>query len=131
MKVQKNGSHPSKQGPEKYFTGMVRFDAPYKAESPGRAEGACVTFEPGARLIWHTHPLGETLIVTAGLGWAQSEGGPVEEICPGDVIWFAAGEKHWHGAAATTGMTHIAIVESLDGKNTDWLEKVSDEHYRH
>lgn len=130
MKIHKNGSHPSKYGPEQYFTGKVRFDFPYKAEEPGRVEGATVTFEPGARLIWHTHPLGEVLIVTAGLGWAQSEGGPVEEIRPGDVIWFAAGEKHWHGATATTGMTHVAIVEALDGKNTDWLEKVSDEQYR-
>ena len=130
MKIQQNGSHPSKPGPPQYFIGTVRFDTTYKAEAPGRVEGGTVTFEPGAHLIWHTHPLGEVLIVTAGLGWAQSESGPVEEIRPGDVVWFAAGEKHWHGAAATTGMTHVAVVEGLDGKNTDWLEKVSDEQYR-
>ena len=130
MKIQKNGSHPSKPGPKPYFVGAVRFDTTYQAEAPGRVEGGTVTFEPGAHLIWHTHPLGEILIVTAGLGWVQSDGGPVEEIHPGDVIWFAPGEKHWHGAAATTGMTHVAIVEALDGKNTDWLEPVSDEQYR-
>ena len=130
MKIQQNGSIPSKQGPEQYFTGTVRIDAPFKAEEPGRVEGAHVTFEPGARTAWHTHLLGQTLVVTAGIGWVQREGGPVEEIRPGDVVWFAAGEKHWHGATATTAVTHLAIVENLDGRNTDWLEKVSDEQYR-
>ena len=130
MKIQTNGSKPSAEGPENYFTGTVRIDAPFKAEEPGRVEGAYVTFEPSARTAWHTHTLGQTLVVTAGLGWVQREGGPVEEIRPGDVVWFAAGEKHWHGASLTTAVTHIAIVESQDGKNTDWLEKVSDEQYR-
>ena len=130
MKIQKNGSIPSRQGPAEYFTGAVRVDQPFKAEAPGRVEGAYVTFEPGARTAWHTHTLGQTLVVTAGLGWVQREGGPVEEIRPGDVVWFAAGEKHWHGATATTAVTHLAIVENLDGKNTDWMEKVSDEQYR-
>ncbi len=130
MKIQPNGSNPSAKGPENYFTGTVRIDAPFKAEEPGRVEGAYVTFEPGARTAWHTHTLGQTLVVTAGLGWVQCEGGPVEEIRPGDVVWFAAGEKHWHGAAPTTAVTHLAIVENQDGKNTDWLEKVSDEQYR-
>ena len=130
MKIQNNGSKPSVKAPEQYFTGTVRIDAPFKAEEPGRVEGAYVTFEPGARTAWHTHLLGQTLVVTAGLGWVQREGGPVEEIRPGDVVWFAAGEKHWHGATATTAVTHLAIVENLAGKNTDWLEKVSDEQYR-
>ena len=130
MKIQKNGSNPSKQAPEQYFTGTVRIDAPFKAEEPGRVEGAYVTFEPGARTAWHTHTLGQTLVVMAGLGRVQREGGPVEEIRAGDVVWFAAGEKHWHGASPTTAMTHLAIVENLDGKNTEWLEKVSDVQYR-
>jgi quercetin dioxygenase-like cupin family protein len=130
MRLQLNGSQPSKQAPEQYFTGAVRIDSPFKAESPGRVEGAYVTFEPGARTAWHTHTLGQTLVVLSGLGWAQGEGGPIEEIRPGDVVCFPAGEKHWHGASPTTAMTHLAIVESLDGKNTDWLEKVSDEQYR-
>lgn len=130
MKIQKNGSTASKQAPAQYFTGTVRTDAPFKAEEPGRVEGASVTFEPGARTNWHTHPLGQTLVVTAGLGWVQREGGPVEEIRAGDVVWFAAGEKHWHGATPATAMTHIAIVESLDGKNSDWLEPVTDDQYR-
>ena len=130
MKIQKNGSQPSRQAPAQYFTGTVRIDAPFKADEPGRVEGACVTFEPGARTAWHTHTLGQTLVVAAGLGWVQREGGPVEEIRPGDVVSFAAGEKHWHGATVTTAVTHLAIVENLDGKNTDWLEKVGDEQYR-
>jgi quercetin dioxygenase-like cupin family protein len=130
MKIQKNGSQPSRQGPEQYFTGKVRIDAPFKADEPGRVEGAYVNFEPGARTAWHSHMLGQTLVVTAGLGWVQRDGGPVEEIRPGDVVWFAAGEKHWHGASPTTAMTHLAIVENLEGKNTEWLEKVSDEQYR-
>ena len=130
MKIQTNGSKPSAKPPEQYFTGTVRPDAPFKAEEPGRVEGAFVTFEPGARTAWHTHTLGQTLVVTAGLGWVRREGGPVEEIRPGDTVWFPAGEKHWHGASPTTAMTHLAIVENQDGKNTDWLEKVSDDQYR-
>lgn len=130
MKIQTNGSKPSTEGPENYFTGTVRIDAPFKAEEPGRVEGAYVTFEPGARTAWHTHTLGQTPVVTAGLGWVQREGGPVEEIRPGDVVWFPAGERHWHGASPTVAMTHLAIVENQNGKNTDWLEKVSDEQYR-
>ncbi len=130
MKIQPNGSKPSAKPPEQYFTGTVRIDAPFKAEAPGRVEGAYVTFEPGARTAWHTHTLGQTLVVTAGLGWVQREGGPVEEIRPGDVVWFSAGEKHWHGASPTTALTHLAIVENLGDKNTAWLEKVSEDQYR-
>lgn len=130
MNIKKNGSQPANKAPEKYFTGAVRVDTPFKAEEPGRVEGAYVTFEPGARTAWHTHLLGQTLVVTAGLGWVQREGGPIEEIQPGDVVWFAPGEKHWHGATATTAVVHIAIVENLDGKNTDWMEKVTDEDYQ-
>ena len=130
MQIQRNGSQPSKAVPAEYFTGTVRLDTPFKSEAPGRVGGAFVTFEPGARTNWHTHPLGQTLIVTAGLGWVQREGGPIEEIRPGDTVWFAPGEKHWHGATPTTAMTHIAIVEELDGKNSDWLEPVTDEQYR-
>ena len=130
MKIQRNGSQPSKPVPAEWFTGTVRLDTPFKAETPGRVGGAFVTFEPGARTNWHTHPLGQTLLVTAGFGWVQREGGPVEEIRPGDVVWFPPGEKHWHGATPTTAMTHIAIVEELDGKTADWLEPVTDEQYR-
>ncbi|MDB5034982.1 MAG: cupin protein [Chlorobi bacterium] len=130
MDIKRNGSRPSGRGPDEYFTGSVRIDPLFEAADPARGVGARVTFEPGARTAWHTHPLGQTLIVTTGLGWAQREGGPVEEIRPGDVIWFAPGEKHWHGATSTTGMTHIAIQERLDGKAVDWMEKVSDEQYR-
>lgn len=130
MEIKRSGSRPSGTGPAEYFTGGVRVDPLFEAADPGRALGASVTFEPGARTAWHSHPLGQTLIVTAGCGWAQRDGGPKEEIRPGDVIWFAAGEKHWHGATATTAVTHIAIVEKLDGKNTDWMEKVSDERYQ-
>ena len=130
MKIQKNGSQPSKQGPAEWFTGTVRIDTPFKAEEPGRVAGAFVTFEPGACTNWHTHPLGQTLIVTAGLGWVQLEGGTIEEIRPGDVVWIAPGEKHWHGATPTTAVTHIAIVEKLDGKDADWMETVTDEQYR-
>jgi quercetin dioxygenase-like cupin family protein len=129
MKIQRNGSTPSNKGPAEYFTGTVRIDTVFKADKPGRVEGAYVTFEPGARTAWHTHPLGQTLIVTAGCGRAQRWDGPIEEIRPGDVVWFPPNEKHWHGAAPTTAMTHIAIVEQLDGKSTDWMEKVSDEQY--
>jgi quercetin dioxygenase-like cupin family protein len=130
MEITRNGSQPSGKGPTDYFTGSVRIDPLFQAHDPARAAGASVTFEPGARTAWHTHPLGQTLIVTAGYGWAQREGGPIEEIRPGDVIWFPPGEKHWHGATATTAMTHIAIQEQLDGKAVDWMEKVSDEQYQ-
>lgn len=130
MKIQRNGSQASIKGPADWFTGTVRIDPLFlEAEEPARATGAGVTFEPGARTAWHTHPLGQTLIVTAGCGLAQREGGPIEEIRPGDVVWFPPGEKHWHGAAPTTSMTHIAIQEQLDGKTVEWLEKVSDEQY--
>jgi quercetin dioxygenase-like cupin family protein len=129
MEIQRAGSKPSNKGPADYFTGTVRVDPLFQTEAPARVRGANVTFEPGARTAWHTHPLGQTLIVTAGCGRAQRWGGPIEEIRPGDVISFAPGEKHWHGAAPTTAMTHIAIQEALDGKPVDWLEKVSDEQY--
>ena len=130
MKITRVGTRPSEKGPEDWFTGTVWIDYLFQAIEPARASGAQVTFEPGARTAWHTHPLGQTLIVASGCGWAQREGGPIEEIRPGDVVWFSPGEKHWHGATATTAMTHIAIQESLDGKPVDWLEKVSDEQYR-
>ena len=130
MDIKRSGSQPSGKGPTEYFTGTVRVDPLFAAPDPARAVGASVTFEPGARTAWHTHPLGQTLIVTAGSGRAQSWGGPIEDIRPGDVIWFSPGEKHWHGATATTAMTHIAIQEQLDGKTVDWLEKVSDEQYQ-
>ncbi len=125
MDIKRSGSQPSGKGPEDYFTGTVRIDPLFKAPDPARAVGASVTFEPGARTAWHTHPLGQHLIVTADCGRAQRWEGPIEEIRPGDVIWFAPGEKHWHGATATTAMTHIAIQEQLDGRTADWLEKVS------
>jgi quercetin dioxygenase-like cupin family protein len=127
--IKRNGSRPSGKGPAEYFTGMVRVDPLFEAPEPARVRSAHVTFEPGARTAWHTHPLGQTLIVTSGLGWVQREGAPVEEIRPGDVVWFAPGEKHWHGAAATTAMSHIAIQEALNGSPVDWMEKVSDEQY--
>ena len=127
--VARNGSQPSTRGPADFFTGTVRVDPLFTAADPARVVGASVTFEPGARTAWHTHPLGQTLIVTAGAGRAQRWDGPIEEIRPGDVIWFAPGEKHWHGAAETTAMTHLAIQERLDGKTVYWLEKVSDEQY--
>jgi quercetin dioxygenase-like cupin family protein len=130
MEIKRNGSQPSSKGPADWFTGIVRVDPLIQANPPARAFGASVTFEPGARTAWHTHPLGQTLIVTAGCGRAQRWDGPIEEIRPGDVIWFPPGEKHWHGAAPTTAMTHIAIQENLDGKVVDWLEKVSDEEYQ-
>jgi quercetin dioxygenase-like cupin family protein len=129
MEIKKSGSQPSRKGPAEYFTGTVRIDPLFEAKAPARAFGASVTFEPGARTAWHTHPLGQTLIVTAGCGLAQRWGGPVEQIRPGDVVSFPPGEKHWHGAAATTAMTHIAIQEQLDGKVVDWMEQVSDEQY--
>jgi quercetin dioxygenase-like cupin family protein len=130
MDIKRVGSQPSAKGPEDYFTGTVRMDRLFTAPDPARVAGASVTFEPGARTAWHTHPLGQTLIVTAGCGRAQREGGPIEEIRPGDVIWFAPGEKHWHGAAPTTSMTHIAIQEALNGKVVDWMEKVTDAQYQ-
>lgn len=130
MEITKIGSLPSARGPADWFTGTVRIDPLFQAIEPARAAGNSVTFEPGARTAWHTHPLGQTLIVIAGCGWAQREGGPAEEIHPGDVIWFPPGEKHWHGATETTAMTHIAIQEQLDGKVVDWMEKVADDQYR-
>ncbi|MDX5359645.1 MAG: cupin domain-containing protein [Rhodobacterales bacterium] len=129
MKITRAGSMASRPGPEAYFTGTVRIDPLFQAEEPGRAAGAHVTFEPGARTAWHTHPAGQTLIVTFGRGFVQREGGPVKEIAQGDVIWFPAGEKHWHGAAPDTAMSHIAIHESIDGVTVDWMEKVSDREY--
>ena len=130
MEIRRVGSRPSGRGPAEWFTGSVRMDPLVDASEPARVAGTMVTFEPGARTAWHTHPLGQTLIVTAGCGWAQREGGPVEEIRPGDVVWITPGEKQWHGATATTGMTHIAIQEKQDGKAVDWLEQVTDEQYR-
>ena len=129
MNITRIGSRPSGKGPADYFTGTVRIDPLFQPTDPARAVGASVTFEPGARTAWHTHPLGQTLIVTAGSGRAQRWDGPIEEIRPGDVIQFAAGEKHWHGASASTAMTHIAIQERLDGKAVDWMEHVSDDRY--
>ena len=130
MEIRRNGSQPSSSGAASYFTGGVRISPLIEAPDPARVRAASVTFEPGARTAWHTHPLGQTLIVTSGLGWAQHWGGPVEEIRPGDVIWFPPGEKHWHGATPTTAMTHIAIQEALNGRAVDWMEHVSDEQYR-
>ncbi len=129
MQIERSGSQPSKKGPVEWFTGRVRIDPLFSVHAPARAAGASVTFESGARTAWHTHPLGQTLIITAGSGRVQREGGPVEEVHPGDVVWFPPGEKHWHGASPTTAMTHIAVQEQLDGKVVDWLEQVSDEQY--
>tara|TARA_R110002074_G_scaffold102507_1_gene221500 strand:- start:167 stop:562 length:396 start_codon:yes stop_codon:yes gene_type:complete len=130
MKIHPAGSRPSEPGPTDYFTGTVRMDPLISAPAPARLRGVSVTFEPGARTAWHTHPLGQTLIVTAGVGRAQKQGEPVQTIRPGDVVWFAPDEKHWHGAAADCAMTHIALQEALDGKAVDWLEQVSDAEYR-
>ena len=130
MEIKRSGSQPSGKGPADWFTGAVRIDPLFQAADPARVVGASVTFEPGARTAWHTHPLGQTLIVTSGCGWAQRDGGAVEEIRPGDVVWFPPGEKHWHGATATTAMTHIAVQEALNGKTVDWLEHVSDAQYQ-
>jgi len=130
MEIQRIGSQPSAQGPSEWFTGAVRIDPLFQSPDPARAAAASVTFEPGARTAWHTHPLGQTLIVTAGCGWAQQEGSPIQEIHPGDVVRFAPGEKHWHGATPTTAMTHLAIQERLNGKAVDWLEKVSNNQYQ-
>ena len=129
MEITKSGSRPSAKGPADWFTGVVRIDSPFQRNSPARIGGAIVTFEPGARTAWHTHPLGQTLIVTAGCGRVRREGGPIEEIRPGDIVWFAPGEKHWHGASPTAAMTHIAIAEMLDGKVVEWMEHVTDEQY--
>ena len=130
MEIKRNGSQPSGKGPADWFTGTVRIDPLFAAPAPARVSGASVTFEPGARTAWHTHPLGQMLIVTSGLGRVQREGGSVEEIRPGDIVWFSPGEKHWHGASSAAAMTHIAIAEVQNGKVVDWMEKVSDEQYR-
>jgi quercetin dioxygenase-like cupin family protein len=130
MEIKKNGSQPSTKGPAEYFTGTVRIDPICSAPAPARVSVASVTFEPGARTAWHIHPLGQTLVVTAGCGRVQRWDGPIEEIRPGDVVWIAPGEKHWHGASPTTAMTHIAIHERLDGKAADWLEHVTDDQYQ-
>ena len=130
MDIKRSGSQPSGKGPAEWFTGTVRIDPLFSSPDPARAAGNLVTFEPGARTAWHTHPLGQTLIVSSGLGWVQREGGPVEEIRPGDVVWFEPDEKHWHGATASTAMSHIAIQEALNGTPVTWLEKVSDQQYR-
>ena len=129
MKITRSGAQPSSKGPADWFTGTVRIDPLFAPPDPARVNGALVTFEPGARTAWHTHPLGQSLVVTAGCGWVQCQGGPVETIRPGDILWFEPGEKHWHGAAATTAMSHIAIQEKLDGKNVEWLEQVADADY--
>lgn len=129
MEITRIGTQPSGKGPEDWFTGVVRIDPLFQANEARRGAAASVTFEPGARTAWHTHPLGQTLIVTAGCGWVQHEDGAIEEIHPGDVVWFEPNEKHWHGATATTAMTHIAMQENLNGKVVEWLEKVSDEEY--
>lgn len=129
MEIIRNGSVPSVQGPAEYFTGTVRIDMPFKGQGEARVAGAIVTFEPGARSAWHTHPLGQTLIVTAGKGWTQCEGGPIVEINAGDIVSCPANHRHWHGATPTTSMTHIAVQEALDGKVVDWMEKVTDEEY--
>jgi quercetin dioxygenase-like cupin family protein len=130
MEIKRAGSQLSKKGPAEWFTGQVRIDPLFETPDPALVSVASVTFEPGARTAWHTHPLGQTLIVTAGCGWAQRDGRPVEEIRPGDVVWFAPGERHWHGATRNTGMTHIAIQEKLNGKVVEWMEHVADDQYR-
>jgi quercetin dioxygenase-like cupin family protein len=129
MNIQRNGSRPATKGAPDYFSGSVRVEPVFQVGDPMRLNAGNVTFEPGARTAWHTHPLGQTLVITAGLGWVQTENGPIEEVRPGDVVWFPPGEKHWHGATPTTAMTHIAVQESLNGKNVDWMEKVSDAQY--
>ena len=129
MNIQRNGSRPSTKGAQDVFSGSVRVEPVFQVGDPMRLNAGSVTFEPGARTAWHTHPLGQTLIITAGLGWVETEGGQIEEVRPGDVVWFPPGEKHWHGATPTTAMTHIAVQESLNGKNVDWMEKVSDAQY--
>jgi quercetin dioxygenase-like cupin family protein len=130
MEIKRIDSQPTRKGPAEWFTGSVRIQPMFESPEPARARGASVTFEPGARTAWHTHPLGQTLIVTSGLGWAQREDGPIEEIRPGDVVWFVPNEKHWHGATPTKAMTHIAIQEALGGKVVDWMEHVGDAEYQ-
>ena len=130
MNITRNGAQPSGRGPSEYFTGTVRVDSPFQRSAPARVAGAIVTFEPGARTAWHTHPLGQTLIVTSGVGRVQLAGGPIEDIRPGDVVWIEPGEKHWHGASPTTAMTHVAIQEQLDGKAVEWMEHVTDDQYQ-
>ena len=130
MQITRAGSQASRPGPQEYFTGTVRIEALFPVREPSRVSAGSVTFEASARTAWHTHPLGQTLIITSGLGWVRREGGPIEEVRPGDVVWFPPGLKHWHGATPSTAMTHIAIQETLNGKNVDWMEKVSDEQYR-
>jgi quercetin dioxygenase-like cupin family protein len=130
MEINRIGSRASAKGPTEWFTGQVRIDPLFQAPEPARVQGASVTFEPGARTAWHTHPLGQTLIITFGVGWIQRWGGSIEEIRPGDVVWFAPGEKHWHGAAPSNAMTHIAIQEALDGSVVEWMEHVTDDQYR-
>ena len=130
MNITRIGTQPSAKGPAEWFTGTVRIDPLFQPQAPARTVGNNVTFEPGARTAWHTHPLGQTLLITAGCGWVQRDGGPIDEVHPGDVVWFSPGERHWHGATATTAMTHIAIQEQLEGKAVDWEEHVSDEQYR-
>jgi quercetin dioxygenase-like cupin family protein len=130
MEIKRSGSQPSSKGPADWFTGAVRIDPLFQPTDPARTAAASVTFEPGARTAWHTHPLGQTLIVTAGAGLAQRWGGPIEQLRPGDVVWFPPGEKHWHGATATTALMHIAVQEQLDGKAVEWLEQVSEAQYR-
>ena len=129
MEIKRAGTQPSGKGPAEWFTGTVRIDPLFAPVEPARAAGNAVTFEPGARTAWHTHPLGQTLLVTAGCGWVQREGGPVEAVRPGDVVWFSPGERHWHGATATTAMTHVAIQESLHGRAVEWMEPVGDDEY--
>ncbi len=130
MNITRVGSQPSAKGPEDWFTGAVRIDPLFQPNEARRAAAATVTFEPGARTAWHTHPLGQTLIITAGCGWVQRKGGSIEEVHPGDIVWFEPNEKHWHGATSTNGMTHIATQENLNGKVVEWMEKVSDEEYK-
>lgn len=130
LAIQRNGASPSRPGPEANFTGKVRVDTPFQAASPARVGGGIVTFEPGARTAWHTHPLGQTLIIVSGLGWVQREGGPIQEVRPGDVVWIPPQVRHWHGAGATTAMSHVAIAESLDGSAVQWMEQVPETTYR-
>ena len=129
MKIERNGSRPSTRGAQDYFSGSVRVEPVFQVGDPMRLNAGSVTFEPGARTAWHTHPLGQTLIITAGLGWVQTEADPIEEVRPGDVVWFPPGVKHWHGATPTTAMTHLAVQESLNGRSVDWMERVSDTQY--
>ena len=130
LEIKRSGSEPSRKGPAEWLTGTVRIDPLFQAPEPARVSAGMVTFEPGARTAWHTHPLGQTLLIVSGLGWVQREGGPIEDVRAGDVVWFPPGLRHWHGASPANAMTHIAIQESLNGKNVDWLEKVTDEQYR-